>query len=123
MYAGAPCEMKNADDSTLPVHAAGAGSTYDLVDVMSKIEGQGKCDKHVFKAKAEAQTCGSNGPLPYKYPFLDTRRCDMMFDCPYEDIGAGSSLVDEGAQCMEHCMCITTVFASTKHIFRLLCTV
>ena len=104
MYAGAPCEMKNADDTSIPTKAAGAGSTYDIVDIMAKMEGKGKCDKYIFKAKAEAQTCGSKGPLPYKYPFLETRRCDMMFDCPYEDIGDGPNKVDEGAHCMEHCM-------------------
>ena len=104
LYSGAPCEMKNADDPSISVKSAGTGSTYDLVDIMARTEGQGKCDKYLFKAKAEAQTCGSNGPLPYKYPFLEKRRCDMMFDCPYEDIGVGPSQVDEGPHCIEHCM-------------------
>ena len=101
------CEMKNVEDASIDISIAGAGSTYDLVDILEKMEGKGKCDPKVFKAKAEAQTCGSKGPLPYKYPLLDTRRCDMMFDCPYEEIGDGPDKVDEGAHCMDHCMLMT----------------
>lgn len=122
MATGERCgELKNAQDPSLPMHEMRISSTYDVVDVMNKCEGRGKCDRNVFKAMAESQTCGSKGPLPFNYPFLDQRRCDMAFDCPYEDIGADSSKVDEGAHCMEHCLFTTTVTLTviTVDIFRL----
>ena len=110
MGGGAPCDLKYADDHSIPAKEAGSSSTYDVVDIMSMMEGKGKCDPHLFKEKAEAQTCGSRGPLPYKYPLLETKRCDMTFDCPYEEIGDGPDKVDEGAHCMEHCMLIRLCF-------------
>ena len=122
MASGERCaELENAEDNSIPIHGTRISSTYDLIDVMSITEGRGKCDRNVFKAKAEAQTCGSKGPLPFKYPLLDTRRCDMTYDCPYEDIGADPSQVDEGAHCMEHCMFMTTVKFKIKkvNLFRL----
>ena len=104
MGSGVPCELINAEDSSIPVARYRLTSTIDLMDAMSEMEGKGKCDRNIFKANAEAQTCGSNGPLSFKYPFVDRKRCDMTFDCPYEPIGVGPSQVDEGAWCMEHCM-------------------
>ena len=104
---GSKCNEANlegAEDITIPIRGAPAGSTYDIIDIMSRMEGLGKCDRNTFKEMAESQTCGSRGPLPFKYPFLETRRCDMQFDCPYEDIGAPSYKVDEGEQCMDECM-------------------
>ena len=107
MYGGQKCKgsnLKGAEDITIPIRSAPAGSTYDIIDIMSRMEGLGKCDRNTFKEMAESQTCGSRGPLPFKYPFLETRRCDMQFDCPYEDLGAPSFKVDEGEQCMDECM-------------------
>merc|ERR1712228_1150049 len=81
-------------------------------------EGLGKCDRNAFKELAESQTCGSRGPLPFRYPFLETRRCDMQYDCPYEEVNSPTYKVDEGEQCMDEYCCRTyEIRGNGKHPF------
>ena len=97
------CDLKGAEDNSIEVGKATPTSVYDIVNLFPEIEGVGHCDMNAFKAFAESERCASRGPLPYKMPLLPNRRCDMIIDCPYEDVYAPPSEVDEGAHCMEHC--------------------
>ena len=97
------CDLKGAEDNSITVGKATPTSVYDIVNLFPEIEGVGHCDMNAFKAFAESNRCGSRGPLPYKMPLLPNRKCDMIIDCPYDDVYAPPSEVDEGAHCMDHC--------------------
>ena len=96
-------KLKGADEGVTYVAETPAGSVYDLVDWLAEIEGQSHCDRDVFLKKIENQLCGSRGPLPVQFPLMETRRCDMQLDCPYEDMKAPDFMLDEGENCMDHC--------------------
>ena len=107
---GAKCDekgmtgaLKGAEDSSISVGTTPPASAYDILTLFPYIEGIGHCDMHKFKEWMEEERCGSRGPLPYNYPLMPIRRCDGVIDCPYEDVDAPPSMVDEGAHCMDHC--------------------
>ena len=109
--------LKGAEDPTILVGSSPPASAYDILNLFPQIEGVGHCEMNAFKKFTEADRCGARGPLPYNYPLMKNRRCDMVIDCPYDDVYAPPSMTDEGAHCMEHCKsstvhCIQTTFIS-----------